>query len=137
MAASTTTLRYPGYMNNNLVSIVASLVPTPRCHFLMTGYTPITIDQQQQGIYLYLLLLLGFDRQVPHDTPPKCNWLSVVLTQWLTSFPLPSLFLHSWRAQDERTGRHDALASSEEPHGLGGHQEGLLFVAAQYHPRRG
>lgn len=49
MAASTTTLRYPGYMNNNLVSIVASLVPTPRCHFLMTGYTPITIDQQQQG----------------------------------------------------------------------------------------
>jgi tubulin gamma len=48
MAASTTTLRYPGYMNNNLVSIVASLVPTPRCHFLMTGYTPITIDQQQQ-----------------------------------------------------------------------------------------
>jgi tubulin gamma len=48
MAASTTTLRYPGYMNNDLVSIVASLVPTPRCHFLMTGYTPITIDQQQQ-----------------------------------------------------------------------------------------
>jgi tubulin gamma len=52
MAASTTTLRYPGYMNNNLVSIVASLVPTPRCHFLMTGYTPITIDQQQQGTFI-------------------------------------------------------------------------------------
>lgn len=49
MAASTATLRYPGYMNNDLVSIMASLVPTPRCHFLMTGYTPITIDQQQQG----------------------------------------------------------------------------------------
>ena len=34
MAASTTTLRYPGYMNNDLVGLVASLIPTPRCHFL-------------------------------------------------------------------------------------------------------
>lgn len=45
MAASTTTLRYPGYMNNDLVSILAGLVPTPRCHFLMTGYTPLTLDR--------------------------------------------------------------------------------------------
>ena len=44
MAASTTTLRYPGYMNNDMVGMVASLVPTPRCHFLMTGYTPLTIS---------------------------------------------------------------------------------------------
>lgn len=44
MAASTTTLRYPGYMNNDLVSLIASLVPTPRCHFLMTGYTPLTVE---------------------------------------------------------------------------------------------
>eukprot|EP00605_Chrysophyceae_sp_TOSAG23-4_P001042 GSChrysophyteH1.ASY1.ANO1.1145.1 assembled CDS len=44
MAASTTTLRYPGYMNNDLVGLVASLVPTPRCHFLMTGYTPISLQ---------------------------------------------------------------------------------------------
>ena len=44
MAASTTTLRYPGYMNNDLVGLVASLIPTPRCHFLMTGYTPLAID---------------------------------------------------------------------------------------------
>lgn len=41
MSASTTTLRYPGYMNNDLMGLVASLVPTPRCHFLMTGYTPL------------------------------------------------------------------------------------------------
>merc|ERR1719245_2859986 len=45
MAASTTTLRYPGYMNNDLVGLVASLVPTPRCHFLMTGYTPLNISK--------------------------------------------------------------------------------------------
>lgn len=44
MAASTTTLRYPGYMNNDLMGLVASLIPTPRCHFLMTGYTPLAID---------------------------------------------------------------------------------------------
>jgi tubulin gamma len=42
MSASTTTLRYPGYMHNDLVGIVASLIPTPRCHFLMTSYTPFT-----------------------------------------------------------------------------------------------
>lgn len=44
MAASTTTLRYPGYMNNDLVSLVAPLIPTPRCHFLMTGYTPLQVS---------------------------------------------------------------------------------------------
>lgn len=40
MSASTQTLRYPGYTNNDLVSMIASLIPTPRCHFLMTAYTP-------------------------------------------------------------------------------------------------
>jgi len=46
MAASTTTLRYPGYMNNDLIGLIASLIPTPRCHFLMTGYTPLSIGTQ-------------------------------------------------------------------------------------------
>ena len=32
-------------MNNDLLGLVASLVPTPRCHFLMTGYTPLTVDR--------------------------------------------------------------------------------------------
>lgn len=50
MAASTTTLRYPGYMNNDLVGLVASLIPTPRCHFLMTGYTPLTIQSQTSAV---------------------------------------------------------------------------------------
>ncbi|PHJ23186.1 tubulin gamma chain [Cystoisospora suis] len=44
MAASTSTLRYPSYMNTDLLSLISSLVPTPRCHFLMTGYTPLTLD---------------------------------------------------------------------------------------------
>jgi tubulin gamma len=44
MSASTTTLRYPGYMNNDLVGLIAALIPTPRCHFLSTSYTPFTSE---------------------------------------------------------------------------------------------
>ena len=51
MAASTTTLRYPGYMNNDLIGLVASLIPTPRCHFLMTGYTPLTVERQVYNLW--------------------------------------------------------------------------------------
>lgn len=49
MAASTTTLRYPGYMNNALIGLLASLIPTPRCHFLMTGYTPLQLNDGTEG----------------------------------------------------------------------------------------
>ncbi|KAF1815629.1 tubulin-domain-containing protein [Eremomyces bilateralis CBS 781.70] len=49
MSASTTPLRYPGYMHNDLVGIVASLIPTPRLHFLMTSYTPFTGDNVEQA----------------------------------------------------------------------------------------
>lgn len=49
MAASTTTLRYPGYMNNDLTSIMSSLIPTPRLHYLMTSYTPITGEQMDKA----------------------------------------------------------------------------------------
>jgi len=31
-------------MNNDLIGLVASLIPTPRCHFLMTGYTPFSLS---------------------------------------------------------------------------------------------
>ncbi|KAI3429359.1 hypothetical protein D9Q98_005454 [Chlorella vulgaris] len=49
MAASTATLRYPGYMNNDLVGLLASLIPVPQCHFLMAGYTPLTLDAAEEG----------------------------------------------------------------------------------------
>lgn len=49
MGASTLTLRYPGYMNNDLVGMLASLIPTPRAHFLMTSYTPFTSDTIERG----------------------------------------------------------------------------------------
>jgi tubulin gamma len=49
MSASTTTLRYPGYMHNDLTGIVASLIPTPRCHFLQTSYTPFTGNNVEEA----------------------------------------------------------------------------------------
>ena len=48
MSATTTTLRYPGYMNNDLMGLISSLIPTPRCHFLMTSYTPLILDPKEQ-----------------------------------------------------------------------------------------
>jgi tubulin gamma len=36
-------------MNNDLVGLIASLIPTPRCHFLMTGYTPLTLESETGG----------------------------------------------------------------------------------------
>jgi tubulin gamma len=51
MAASTNSLRYPGYTNNDLVGLISSLVPIPKCHFLMTGYTPISmLDENQMNV---------------------------------------------------------------------------------------
>ncbi|KAG8231346.1 hypothetical protein J437_LFUL012256 [Ladona fulva] len=50
MSVSTTTLRYPSYMNNDLIGLIAPLIPTPRLHFLMTGYTPLTNDQEAVSV---------------------------------------------------------------------------------------
>ena len=62
MSASTTTLRYPGYMNNDLVGLLASLIPTPRCHFLMTGYTPLTVECQVRfELDFFMVLFNLFD----------------------------------------------------------------------------
>lgn len=50
MSVSTATLRYPSYMNNYLVGLIAPLIPTPRLHFLMTGFTPLTTDYEQTAV---------------------------------------------------------------------------------------
>jgi len=50
MSVSTTTLRYPSFMNNDLIGLISPLIPTPRLHFLMTGYTPLTTDQDHANI---------------------------------------------------------------------------------------
>uniref|UniRef100_A0A1B6MUZ4 Tubulin gamma chain n=2 Tax=Graphocephala atropunctata TaxID=36148 RepID=A0A1B6MUZ4_9HEMI len=50
MSVSTTTLRYPSYMNNDLIGLIGPLIPTPRLHFLMTGYTPLTSDHEATSV---------------------------------------------------------------------------------------
>ncbi len=49
MSASTATLRYPSYMNNDLIGLVAPLIPTPNLHFLMTGYTPLSTEAAENA----------------------------------------------------------------------------------------
>lgn len=65
MSVSTTTLRYPSYMNNTLIGLTAPLIPTPQLHFLMTGYTPLTTDSDVtyfffHKIYISLLILVYY-----------------------------------------------------------------------------
>lgn len=74
MSASTTTLRYPGYMHNDLVGIIASLVPTPRCHFLMTAYTPFTSDDVSQAKTVRKTTVLDVMRRL---LQPKNRMVSV------------------------------------------------------------
>ncbi len=74
MSASTTTLRYPGYMHNDLVSIVASLIPTPRCHFLMTSYTPFTGSNVEQAKTVRKTTVLDVMRRL---LQPKNRMVSV------------------------------------------------------------
>lgn len=75
MSASTTTLRYPGYMHNDLVSIVASLIPTPRCHFLMTSYTPFTSSNVEQAKTVRKTTVLDVMRRL---LQPKNRMVSTV-----------------------------------------------------------
>lgn len=50
MSVSTATLRYPSYMNNDLIGLISPLIPTPRLHFLMTGYTPLSSEQEATSV---------------------------------------------------------------------------------------
>ena len=78
MSASTTTLRYPGYMHNDLVSIIASLVPTPRCHFLTTSYTPFTSDTLDQAKTVRKTTVLDVMRRL---LQPKNRMVSIAPTK--------------------------------------------------------
>lgn len=78
MSASTTTLRYPGYMHNDLVGIVASLIPTPRCHFLMTAYTPFTGENVEQAKTVRKTTVLDVMRRL---LQPKNRMVSTMPTK--------------------------------------------------------
>merc|ERR1712174_38346 len=44
----TTCLRFPGQLNCDLRKIAVNLIPFPRLHFLMTGFSPLTSRGSQQ-----------------------------------------------------------------------------------------
>ncbi|KAG8731456.1 gamma-tubulin [Ceratobasidium sp. 423] len=75
ISASTQTLRYPGYMNNDLVGIIASLIPTPRCHFLMTSYTPFMSDMTDKARSVRKTTVLDVMRRL---LQPKNRMVSAV-----------------------------------------------------------
>lgn len=84
MAASTTTLRYPGYMNNDLIGLVASLIPTPRCHFLVTGYTPLALESKVSAVRktsvldVMTRLLQPKNIMVEIETRKRGNYISIL-----------------------------------------------------------
>ncbi|KAI0225172.1 gamma-tubulin [Massospora cicadina] len=76
MSTSTTTLRYPGYMNNDLVGLVASLIPTPKCHYLTTSYTPFVGEGVEASVRKTTVLdvmrrLLQNDNKMVKTEPTK------------------------------------------------------------------
>ncbi|CAG8656781.1 1825_t:CDS:10, partial [Acaulospora colombiana] len=102
IAASTQTLRYPSYMNNDLVGIVASLIPTPRCHFLMTSYTPFTGDQIDQ---VHQSLLRIRERQLANFIPWGPASIQVALTRKSPYIPA------SHRVSGLMLANHTSIAS--------------------------
>ncbi|KAK8829540.1 tubulin gamma chain [Blastocystis sp. ATCC 50177/Nand II] len=50
MSLSTATLRYPGYVSNDLCSMISGLVPSPRLHFLLTSYTPLHVGAANEEV---------------------------------------------------------------------------------------
>ena len=50
MSTSTTPLRYPSYINNDLISLIAALIPIPRLHFLDAAYTPLADEKEESKV---------------------------------------------------------------------------------------
>eukprot|EP01087_Luapelamoeba_hula_P005251 TRINITY_DN15326_c0_g1_i1.p1 TRINITY_DN15326_c0_g1~~TRINITY_DN15326_c0_g1_i1.p1 ORF type:complete len:447 (+),score=41.95 TRINITY_DN15326_c0_g1_i1:32-1372(+) len=98
MAASTATLRYPGYTNNTLTSLLSGLIATPRCHFLTTSLTPLAheITGQRRTTVLAVLtnLLQPKNLMVQADVRSGC-YISV---------------LDIIQGEVDSTAVHDALA---------------------------
>lgn len=76
MSAATATLRYPGYLHNDLSSILASLVPLPSCHFLVTAYTPFSTETVNQAKLVRKTTVLDIMRRL---LQPKNRLLSTAV----------------------------------------------------------
>ena len=98
MSVSTTTLRYPSYMNNDLIGLIAPLIPTPRwgvirsgyglisdilrLHFLMTGFTPLTSDQDFANVRKTTVLDVMRRLLQPKNMMVKISLILKVYQNW-------------------------------------------------------
>ena len=48
LAGITTCLRFPGQLNADLRKLATNMVPFPRLHFFMPGFSPLTARGSQQ-----------------------------------------------------------------------------------------
>lgn len=78
MSAATSTLRYPGYLHNDLASIMASLIPYSKCHFLTTAYTPFTNDTVDEAKLVRKTTVLDIMRRL---LQPKTRMVSTSLSK--------------------------------------------------------
>lgn len=84
MSASTATLRYPGALYCELSEIFDPLIPIQKLHFLMTGYTPLTIDTVQKDV-------------VGAPAFAQNRWfLAEFLCELLSDFGFKLKFMFSW-----------------------------------------
>ncbi|KAI8607804.1 Tubulin/FtsZ [Chytriomyces sp. MP71] len=73
-------------MNNDLVGLLANLIPTPRCHFLSTSYTPFTTDgvdaikvcARRLCRFVMRHLLQPNNRMVSTNTSKKSCYISIM-----------------------------------------------------------
>lgn len=54
MSGITCCLRFPGQLNSDLRKLAVNLIPFPRLHFFMVGFTPLTSRGSQQYRYFCL-----------------------------------------------------------------------------------
>lgn len=106
MSVSTATLRYPSYMNNDLIGLITPLTPTPRLHFLMTGYTPLTTEKEVANVRRTtvndvmrrllqpknMMVSTPLQRQVDH-----CYISILNIIQGEASFTLARVALDDWK----------------------------------------
>lgn len=60
MSGVTCSLRFPGQLNSDLRKLAVNLVPFPRLHFFMIGFTPLT-SRGSTVLHPFLLLLYVLD----------------------------------------------------------------------------
>merc|ERR1711977_559253 len=62
MSGVTTCLRFPGQLNADLRKLAVNLIPFPRLHFFMVGFSPLTSRDSQQYKILTINDIVGQEK---------------------------------------------------------------------------